>query len=126
MNPSLLPTELPSHTRESEIRDQRRGSIIKSTLQNIFNYTKIYFYFIELTQMAIFSKLLSKYSTLQGSLRTMLILIVLLTVFFFINLFFVFRSKHESAYNALNKEVQNDQLMLQDTRVHNWDQIKNQ
>ena len=76
--------------------------------------------------MSITKNLINKYSNLQTVFKSFFLLIILFLTFFAVNLFITIQNKHESAYNALNKEVQNDQLMLQDTRVHNWDQIKNQ
>ncbi len=60
---------------------------------------------------------------MKNSSKGMFILIIILLIFFAINLFVNIQGKHESAYSVLSKSSNEAPLMLQDTRVHNWEEI---
>ena len=65
--------------------------------------------------------ILQKYSFLRITLRSFFVLVVLFLLFFAVNLL-VLMNKKESAYNNLAAEK--SKVMLQDTRLHNWDEIE--
>lgn len=71
--------------------------------------------------MELLKNLLIKYSSLQTAFKGFFLLIVLFLVFFAINLFISIQNRPKSAYSVLNKE---SMVKLQDTRVHNWDEIE--
>ena len=50
------------------------------------------------------------------------VLVIVFLLFFAINLFVTIKNKPLSAYTSLN--IEQSRLMLQDTRVHNWDEIE--
>lgn len=70
--------------------------------------------------------LISKYMGLQTIFKSFFLLIILFLVFFAVNLFISVKGKHESAYNVLSAESEKNEkaeVMLQDTRVHNWSEL---
>ena len=72
--------------------------------------------------MEIFNNLISKYKGLQTIFKSFFLLVILFFVFFAINLFISIKGNHKSAYSVLSNEEPN--IMLQDTRVHNWSELK--
>lgn len=71
--------------------------------------------------MVNFAGLIKRFSNIQLVFRSAFILLILFLVFFAINLFISIKSNHETAYKSLT--AQDKQIMLQDTRVHNWSEI---
>ena len=77
--------------------------------------------------MNVFNSLQDRYKKLKGVYSTLFVLIVLFLVFFAGNLVIYFFNKPQSAYSVLDKESKNEnKIMLQDTRVHNWDELNKQ
>lgn len=73
--------------------------------------------------MDFFSKLFGKYAGLQTVFKSFFLLITLFLIFFAVNLFITIQNRSKSAYTVLSSEGEQTKLMLQDTRVHNWDEI---
>ncbi len=73
--------------------------------------------------MEFYKNLIGKYAGLGTAFKSFFVLIILFLVFFAVNLFITVKSKRDSAYTVLNSETY--KIMLQDTRVHNWDEIDN-
>ncbi len=73
--------------------------------------------------MEFYKNLIGKYAGLGTIFKSFFVLIILFLLFFAVNLFITVKSKRESAYTVLNSEMY--KTMLQDTRVHNWDEIDN-
>lgn len=71
--------------------------------------------------MEFYKNLIGKYAGLGTVFKSFFVLIILFLVFFAVNLFITVKSKRDSAYTVLNSETY--KTMLQDTRVHNWDEI---
>ena len=71
--------------------------------------------------MGVFDGFLKKYTSLQASLKSFFLLIILFLVFFAANLFITVKNKPQSAYTVLTSDRE---IMLQDTRVHNWSELK--
>ena len=67
-------------------------------------------------------KLQSFMKSVKSLKGTLLVIIIFIFLFAFINLIISVKSKHESAYSALSREHEST-LKLQDTRVHNWNEI---
>ena len=65
---------------------------------------------------------INKYKTLQTVFKSFFVLLALFLIFFGVNLFISIQNKSKSAYTVLSSE--NEQLMLQDTRVHNWSELE--
>ncbi|MBI1858676.1 MAG: hypothetical protein HYR97_06160 [Candidatus Melainabacteria bacterium] len=55
------------------------------------------------------------------NLKGILIISVIFFVFYGIYLFVTLKNKPKSAYSVLTSE--SEKTMLQDTRVHNWDEL---
>ena len=56
------------------------------------------------------------------NLKGILIISVIFFVFYGIYLFVTLKNKPKSAYSVLTSE--SEKPMLQDTRVHNWDEVR--
>ena len=56
------------------------------------------------------------------NLKGIIIISLVFFLFYGIYLFVTLKNRPKSAYSSLTKE---SNIMLQDTRVHNWDEIKN-
>jgi hypothetical protein len=67
-----------------------------------------------------FKNLILKYSKLSGLFKSFFIVIVFLILIFGANLFISVLNKPKSAYTALTNK---SGMKLQDTRLHNWDEI---
>ena len=80
--------------------------------------------------MPVSNNLLNAFAKLQSGFKSFFIVIILLLIFFSVNLFITLKNKPKSAYSVLNSnsesevEKEKSKLMLQDTRVHNWDEIQ--
>lgn len=72
--------------------------------------------------MEFLKNLISKYAGLQTVFRSFFLVIVLFLLFFAVNLFISINNKKNSAYKVLSNETH--KTMLQDTRMHNWDEIQ--
>lgn len=64
--------------------------------------------------------LILKYSKLSGLLKSFFIVIFFLIIIFGANMFISMLNKPKSAYSYLNKDTE---VKLQDTRLHNWNEI---
>ena len=73
--------------------------------------------------MSFLDKLSDKYTGLQTVFKSFFVLIILFLVFFAVNLFLLIQNRPKSAYSTLNEEASRLKIMLQDTRMHNWDEI---
>lgn len=74
--------------------------------------------------MEFLKNLISKYAGLKTVFKSFFLVIVLFLVFFAVNLFITINNKRNSAYKVLSSET--NKTMLQDTRMHNWDEINKQ
>ena len=61
----------------------------------------------------------------KNILKSFFLIVILFLFFFGINLFIIVKNKPTSAYNVLNsmKSQSDSPVMLQDVRVHNWDEL---
>ena len=73
--------------------------------------------------MSFLDKLSDKYTGLQTIFKSFFVLIILFLAFFAVNLFLSIQNRPKSAYSALNEKASRLKIMLQDTRMHNWDEI---
>lgn len=77
--------------------------------------------------MEFYKNLISKYAGLSTVFKSFFLLLTLFLLFFGISLFINVKNKPYSAYDSLinktNKTNEKQNLMLQDTRVHNWDEL---
>lgn len=64
--------------------------------------------------------LILKYSKLSSLFKSFFIVIIFLIIVFGANMFISMLNKPKSAYNYLNKDTE---VKLQDTRLHNWNEI---
>ena len=55
--------------------------------------------------------------------RSFFLLVILFLFFFGISLFINVKNRPYSAYDVLVNKNKKENLMLQDTRVHNWDEL---
>ena len=62
--------------------------------------------------------------SVQTAFKGFLIVAVIFLAFFAVNLWLCLQGKRESAYSALSRNEKEEQMMLQDTRVHNWSEVK--
>ena len=61
---------------------------------------------------------------LKNTFKGTFVLVLVLILFFTINLVVNINAKREFAYNVLSKlNNENNNVMLQDTRVHNWSEL---
>ena len=60
---------------------------------------------------------------IQTFFRSSFVLIILFLLFFGISLFITLLNRPRSAYTILNSLNERENLMLQDTRVHNWSEV---
>lgn len=71
----------------------------------------------------------NKFDNLNGTtkniFRGMVVLTIFFLMFFAINVIVsILRNKSQSAYDTLTAEYEKSQPKLQDTRVHNWDELQ--
>ena len=57
----------------------------------------------------------------QNILKSTSVIVILFLIFFGINLLIMLKNRPQSAYSVLSNE---SNIMLQDTRVHNWSEIE--
>ena len=57
----------------------------------------------------------------QNILKSTSVIVILFLIFFGINLLIMLKNRPKSAYSVLSNE---SNIMLQDTRVHNWSEIE--
>ena len=74
--------------------------------------------------MQFLNELVTKYSKFQVIFKSFFLIIILFLVFYAVNLFFIVKNKPQSAYTVLENLSEKEKLKLQDTRVHNWSEIK--
>ena len=72
--------------------------------------------------MEVLRNLLSKYKSLATVFKSFFILMILFLVFFGVNLIIDIKNQDKSAYTSLRNEK--SEVKLQDTRVHNWNEIE--
>ncbi len=77
---------------------------------------------MEILKAEIFQGLINKYKSLAVVFKTFFLLVILFLVFFGISLIISIKNKPQSAYTFLSSE--RSKLMLQDTRMHNWNEIE--
>ncbi len=66
-----------------------------------------------------------KIPNFKNVFKSFFLLVILFLFFFGVSLFINVKNKPYSAYDSLiNKTNEKQNLMLQDTRVHNWDELK--
>ena len=70
------------------------------------------------------SNFFSSLLKVQNMLRSFFIVFMLFLIFFAISLLINIKNKPESAYNHLTSENERQEINLQDTRVHNWSELK--
>ena len=61
----------------------------------------------------------------QAFFRSTFVLIILFLLFSGASLFITILNRPKSAYTVLNGLNERENLMLQDTRVHNWSELEN-
>lgn len=71
-----------------------------------------------------FNNLIDKYLKLKTVFKSFFVVVMLFLVFFAINLFISLKNKPQSAYSVLSNNQENKNIMLQDTRVHNWNELE--
>ena len=73
--------------------------------------------------MTIFDNLLGKYMSFKAIFKNFFLLVILFLLFFAFSLFIAVKNKPQSAYTALDGSEKSN-VMLQDTRVHNWSELE--
>ena len=74
--------------------------------------------------MKMLKDLLNRYSSLQIFFKSFFLLVIIFLIFFSVNLFITIQNRPKSAYTVLNTEEEKAKLKLQDTRVHNWNELE--
>ena len=74
--------------------------------------------------MEFLKKFIAKYGSISTFFKSFFLLVVVFLVFFGVNLFISIKNKSESAYTALENLNKKKEVMLQDTRVHNWSELE--
>lgn len=69
----------------------------------------------------ILKNIILKYSKLNNLFKSFFVVIIFLIIIYGINLLVLLSNKPKSAYSYLTKDKQ---IKLQDTRLHNWSEIK--
>ena len=72
--------------------------------------------------MQAFNNLLERLEKLHVVLKGLLLVFAVFLLVYWINVYFILHTKSNDAYSFLTSE--SEKIMLQDTRVHSWDEVK--